>query len=654
MSIRSTLTRLLAVLCVMLLLVPSLAIAATKDSVVLTPSAKTINKGDTLKLTAKVQLGKGDSTKLVWTSSDPSVATVKDGKVTGVNGGVAVISATATKKNGTKVVGKATITVYLPVKELKLSKKSISLDTGDTYDQLKCSFSPAKATVRTVTWKSSDPEIATVDENGVITAVAPGQTTITATSTDKPAKGKPAAASVEVKVTNPAEAITLSSERTSFAAGKTYDLASYCVFDPYDASYRALTWTVSDPEIATVSEDGVLTALKKGVFELTATHTRKDGTELSAHGTYRIINGVESLTLDKAEMVMEQYDVSDPLICTVLPADADYPEYVWRSSDESIASVNENGVVTAHLIGSVTITAVSTEPSTEPLKASVQVKVVQPVLDISLPETKDVTLGTTKTLTATISPANATNKAVKWKTSNKDIATVNAKGVVTGKKAGTVTITVTTTDGSNLSASCKVRVVLPATGVKINQTSATVLAGKTVTLKATVSPANAGNKKVTWKSSNKKVATVDANGVVTGVSKGTCTITATTADGTKKTATCKIQVEPKVPVDCKKIIKQGYFGIYNKVCPQIRNISKTLTIKRVSFTIYTNYGYSSQRSYSCYYDKKSLKPGAKISNWYWDVPSVYYASNVVVKLNSITYSNGKTDYFYDTILGWYN
>ena len=147
------------------------------------------------------------------------------------------------------------------------------------------------------------------------------------------------------------------------------------------------------------------------------------------------------------------------------------------------------------------------------------------------------------TLKASVAPSNASDKSVIWKSSNTKIATVTSGGVVTGKKAGKATITVTTKDGSK-KAACRVTVkkAVPVTGVKLNKSKAAVQKGESITLKATISPAGATNKNVTWSSSDKSVAVVTSKGVVTGVKKGTAVITVTTKDGKKK-AECLITVK---------------------------------------------------------------------------------------------------------------
>ena len=128
---------------------------------------------------------------------------------------------------------------------------------------------------------------------------------------------------------------------------------------------------------------------------------------------------------------------------------------------------------------------------------------------------------------------------VNWSSSNPAVATVSSKGKVTGKKRGTATITASL---NGAKATCKVKVTIPVSKITLNKTTASLAKGKTVTLKATVSPSNAVKKTIKWTSSNSKIATVSSKGVVKGIAKGTATITAKATDGSGKKATCKVTV----------------------------------------------------------------------------------------------------------------
>ena len=156
------------------------------------------------------------------------------------------------------------------------------------------------------------------------------------------------------------------------------------------------------------------------------------------------------------------------------------------------------------------------------------------VTSIKISPTK-ITLytGVTKKFVATIVPSNASNTKVTWKSSNTKIATVSTSGSVKGIAPGSVTIQVKSVDGTHI-ANSKLTVLQKVIGVKINITKATIKVKANKQLKAIVAPSNATNKKVTWMSSNKKVATVSASGVVTGLAPGKVTITCTSVDGSKK------------------------------------------------------------------------------------------------------------------------
>jgi len=185
-----------------------------------------------------------------------------------------------------------------------------------------------------------------------------------------------------------------------------------------------------------------------------------------------------------------------------------------------------------------------TDEDTDPKPPSVA------VIDVSL-NTASLTIGTgkTETLIAAVMPPDATNKSVTWNSSDAAIASVDTGGKITGHATGQATITVTTVDGAK-KAYCTVSVVIPVdvSDVSLNETALSLFEGRTEQLFATVEPPDATNKDVTWSSSNNNIATVDANGVVTGVNAATETaiITATTVDG-KKTASCTVTVTPKPP-----------------------------------------------------------------------------------------------------------
>lgn len=209
------------------------------------------------------------------------------------------------------------------------------------------------------------------------------------------------------------------------------------------------------------------------------------------------------------------------------------------SENTAVATVSTSGKVTAKKAGSTNIKITASNGDVKTLLVNVTDEILPTGVSLSN-DNLSLKINDTKTLTATVSPVNATNKSVKWSSSNSDIVSVDSNGKLTAKGVGTATITVTTVRGGK-TATCKVTVYIPVTGVSLNKTSLTVDPDETSTLIASVQPNNATNKNVIWSSSNSEVASVDSNGTVVAKKAGTTVITAKTEDGSFK-STCNVVV----------------------------------------------------------------------------------------------------------------
>ena len=254
---------------------------------------------------------------------------------------------------------------------------------------------------------------------------------------------------------------------------------------------------------------------------------------------------VESVSLNKSEMTLTEGE-SETLAATITPENAENKSITWSSNNEAVATVDVNGNVTAKSAGTAVITATSTNGKSAGCTVTVEKKQI-PVTEVRLSEsTVGIVEGSTYKLTATVLPENTTDsKNVSWSSSNSEVATVDANGTVTAKRAGTAVITATSTNGK--SAGCTVTVSkkeIPITEISLDKSSATLTEGETTTLTATVLPENTTyGKSVKWSSSNVAVATVDLMGKVTAKSAGTAIITATSENG--KTASCTVTVNKK-------------------------------------------------------------------------------------------------------------
>ncbi|MEE1121866.1 MAG: Ig-like domain-containing protein [Prevotella sp.] len=482
-----------------------------------------LTEGETLTLTATVTPENATDKTVVWTSSDETVATVRDGVVTALKAGKATITA----KSG-EVSATCEITVnakVIPATGITLDKTTAELTEGEILT-LTATVTPENATDKTVTWTSSDETVATV-KDGVVTALKAGKATITA-------KAGEVSVTCEITVNAkviPATGIALDKTTAELTEGETLTLTA--TVTPEDATDKTVAWTSSDETVATV-KDGVVTALKAGKVTITAKSGEVSATcEITVNAKVIPATGI---TLDKTTAELTEGETL-ALTATVTPEDATDKTVTWTSSDETVATVKD-GVVTALKAGKATITAKAGEVSAT-CKITVNAKVI-PATGITLDKTTaEMIEGETLTLTATVSPEDATDKTVTWTSSDETVATVK-DGVVTALKAGKVTITA---KAGEVSATCEITVnakVIPATGITLDKTAAELTEGETLTLTATVSPEDATDKTVTWASSDEAVVKV-VNGVVSALKTGKATITATSGD---VSATCEITVIP--------------------------------------------------------------------------------------------------------------
>ncbi len=495
----------------------------------------TMSVGKTAALSATVLPEDAYDRSFTWKSGNPGVAAVNNnGKVTAAAKGTAIIKAAA--NDGSGVFAECKITVRQPVTSLTLNKTSLTVNKGAT-STLSATAGPSDANNKTVKWTTSDSSVATVSSAGEVKGVKRGTATITATAAD--GSGKKASCSVTVK--QPVTSLTLNKTALTLNNGKTATLTA--TVGPTNANNKTVKWTTSNSAVATVSSTGVVKGLKRGTATITA--TAADGSGKKAACKVTVTKLVTSLTLNKTVLPL-QPKKTEKLTATVSPSDADNKTVKWTTSNSAVATVNSNGKVTAKGKGTAIIKATAADGSGK--NAACKVTVVTPKKSVSSVTLKKTSLtmqvGKTEILKVTVKPTNAVIKNVIWTSSNTKVATVDSKGKVKAIGKGTATITATAADGSGKNAACKVTVVKKiVTGVTIKCKANTVKVKKTLTLTATVQPTNADIKDVTWKSSNTKVATVDSNGKVRGIKKGTVTITATAKDGSGKKATMKVTVK---------------------------------------------------------------------------------------------------------------
>lgn len=369
-----------------------------------------------------------------------------------------------------------------------------------------------------------DPETVQV-KGATLTPLKCGETVLTITSQADPTVAK----KFRVVVFQPVTRLTLTTDEKTVAVGKSISLTP--VFTPDDAQLKAVYWTSANEKLAIVDTNGTVTGVKKGNVRITA--TAMDGSNVRANISIKVVQEAETIQLNNAEATV---DVGKTVMlkATVLPKETDNKKVTWKSSNESVATVNAKGRVTGVALGDCEI--ICTSDTNGDVQAKAIVHVQQPVTKLTFGPSPEVYTGETAQLTWTTEPENATNPAVSFKSSNEKILTVDGNGVVTGVKAGKAYVNAVTLDGSNRKAKMQIRILQHVTGVHMKAPVAYIDQGSYSTASAILEPKDASNSNMTWESDDPAIASVKAGKNssrvnITGVRNGETTVRGTTEDG---------------------------------------------------------------------------------------------------------------------------
>ena len=335
--------------------------------------------------------------------------------------------------------GKVEVTedVKIGVTSVTLDKTDLTLDVNDT-EKLTVTVNPNDATNKTVTWKSDKPEIVEVDSNGNVTAKAAGTATITATVDGKSVSCK---VTVNGQTTVPVASVELNQTTLELIAGKEATLTA--TVKPDDATNKTVTWSSNNETVATVDNNGKVTAKAAGEATITAKVGDKQVT-CNVKVTAAEV-AVESVTLDQSSLELIAGKEAT-LTATVKPDNATNRTVAWESNATNVATVDNNGKVTAKAAGEAIITAkVGDKQATCTVTVTkADVKVTQ----ITISGKNTLNVNDVATLTADVQPGDATNKTVVWTSENPDVVKVE-NGKVTALMPGQAVIKATAQDGSN-------------------------------------------------------------------------------------------------------------------------------------------------------------------------------------------------------------
>ena len=448
--------------------------------------------------------------------------------------GKAKVKVVATS-NGTEIsVYEKEVTVCSPFDNSMFSNSDYKVSVGKTID-LNVDLSKYKECYNNLIYTSTNSDVATVSKEGVVTALKEGVTTIEVSNGTK-------TISTNVEVVSSSDTVLVTDvkvDRTSISLeeGKTSEIKVDVL--PSNATNKSVDWKSSNEKVAVVSSKGVVEAI--GVGNAVVTVTTQDGNK-SASVNVTVTKKVEDLD-SVCKNVLEKGFSKKSYTLTFLQAiNVKYfNDYLvkdlitWSSSEPSIVKVDRKGNVLAIGTGKayVSVSCNNKVYDRIEINAIKRDSVKASMITLS-PSSLTINVGVTKSVSATVTPKNASVKNLKWDSSDNTIAKVNSKGQITGVKAGKATISVSTADGS---ATASMNVVVKSSGsttkpstsvgvktINVYPTSMYLSVGSTGYIDAVVLPENASNNKILYSSSNTKVATVNKYGTVKAVGAGTAVI----------------------------------------------------------------------------------------------------------------------------------
>lgn len=491
------------------------------QSITLDPSDLTLYEGEEHTLSATIAPENATYQSVIWSTTDDKIATVENGKVVAIKKGSAKIKAEANGKTA-----ECQVEVLSSIANISLDKSELSMKIGDT-ETLNAVITPEDATLReNMVWASSDDNVVIVNQSGKVDAIKEGTATVSVS-----VEGKKAECGITVDYIH-VSSIDLSQTEATLFIGDALTLTA--TLNPSNVTYNTIEWTSSNENVVVVSGNGQVSAVGKGSATVSA---KSDGKEVSC--SFTVLVPLAGLSFDQNNLTLSNGETTT-LSFVKTPTDASIKgEIVWNSSNPSVATVSQEGVISAINKGTTDITATA-----DGFTATCTINVIIPVNSVSLNKTElSLAEGYSETITATVLPDDASDKTVTWTSSDQSVATVE-NGKICAIKEGE---TIITARAGEIDATCKVTVTkkIDVSMILLDNTQLSMKCYEEKQLTATIVPANATEQNIQWSTSNSNVATVE-NGLIRAVWEGITTIVAY-LDG--QTAQCVVEVSSPEYVD---------------------------------------------------------------------------------------------------------
>ena len=536
------------------------------QQITLTPSASSVVVGESLQITAKVLPENATNATLKWKITPENILklTATAGQFTAQQVGEALVRAEAADGSGVSAECRVVVKPRL-VQSISLNATQKNLVVGDSFT-LTATLSPENATNRNVIWKLVSGNAISLSNTGVIQAKKVGEALVRAEAAD--GSGTTAECKVVVKP-RLVQSISLNATQTHLVVGDSFTLTATAM--PENATNHNVVWKLVSGDAISLSNTGVIQAKKVG--EALVRAEAADGSGVSA--TCKVVvkpRLVQAISLNATQKELIIGD-SFTLTATLSPENTTNRNVIWKLVSGDAISLSNTGVFQAKKVGVALVRAEAADGSgiTAECKVVVKPRLVQA---ISLNATqKNLIIGDSFTLTATLSPENATNRNVIWKLVSGDAISLSNTGVIQAKKVGVALVRAEAADGSGITAECKVVVkprLVQAISLKLEKD--TVAVGEHFTVTADVLPKNATNSTLQWSVSDPLLLKHLGAGSFEAQKTGSATITAQARDGSKQEASCRIEIVP--PTALKKALAAD-------VAPQVSVDGNTLVVKQV-------------------------------------------------------------------------
>ena len=536
------------------------------QQITLTPSASSVVVGESLQIAAKVLPENATNTTLQWKITPENVLkpTAVPGQFTAQQVGEALVRAEAADGSGITAECKVVVKPRL-VQAISLNATQKNLIIGESF-AFTATAMPENATNRNVIWKLVSGDAISLSNTGVIQAKKVGEALVRAEAAD--GSGVSAECKVVVKP-RLVQSISLNTTQKELIVGDAFSLTA--TLSPENATNRHVIWKLVSGDAISLSNTGVIQAKKVG--EALVRVEAADGSGIKAECKVvvkpRLVQAISLNATQKHLIIGDSFT----LTATLSPENATNRNVIWKLVSGNAISLSNTGVIQAKKVGEALVRAEAADGSgtTAECKVVVKPRLVQA---ISLNATqKNLIIGDSFTLTATLSPENATNHNVVWKLVSGDAISLSNTGVIQAKKVGEALIRAEAADGSGITAECKVVVkprLVQAISLKLEKD--TVAVGEHFTVTADVLPKNATNSTLQWSVSDPLLLKQLGAGSFEALKTGSATITAQARDGSKQEASCRIEIVP--PTALKKALAAD-------VAPQVSVDGNTLVVKQV-------------------------------------------------------------------------